>query len=515
MWRVCVRPGAGPGVRGGVDTPPGALGGSGGELDAWPRSLGYSPAIASLRAKSVAGSLAAVALAAAVAGELARGGGDIASPALAARPATPLPVTVRLPTTSRFELLAGNALPARLRMRRAGRVKVTPTLRVAGARPVPLGSPRRVTLPRRRWTAVSLPLSAAGRTALGSCPQGRIAVTVSNRRVGRTRTAGAPLALDAPACARFFGPNAVWNTPLPADAPLDPDSAAVTADLLKKVDAGFDSDKPPTINTTAFAPPVYTVAADQPTVRVHLDRGRDFEPQLSAAFAAVPLPPGATPAPGSDGELVVWQPATDKLWEFWRLRRENGRWFASWGGKMDDVSNSPGHWTTPHANWGPSASSLSLVGGLITPRQLDRGEIDHALAIGMPFTRRGVFSLPAQRTDGESPCEHAPPEGARFRLDPAVDVDALGLPPAVATLARAAQRYGIYVRDQAGAVAFYAQSTVSLLGDPYPALFGGQRPYDLLRSFPWQHLQLVKMELRAEAKPDPPLLGPPNVLHGC
>jgi hypothetical protein len=424
-------------------------------------------------------------------------------------------VKARLPTTERFELLAANRLPVKLRLPLRGRVRVVPVLRIGAERPAALGPARSIALARRRFAEVSLPFDSAGRAMLERCPSGRVGVRVSNNRLGKPRVATRRLRLEAPACKRFFGASAVWNTPLPGDAALDPESAEVTADLIRKVDAGFRSDKPPTINTTAYSPPVYTVPAGQPTVQVHLDRGAQSEPDLARAFAEVPLPPDAVPAPGTDSELVVWQPSTATLWEFWRLRRQHGRWYTTWGGRLGRVSSGPGHFDAPHPRWGTTASSLPLVGGMITPRELELGRIDHALAVGMPFTRARVFSLPAQRTDGESSCPNAAPEGARFRLDPALDIDALGLPPAVATLARAAQRYGIYVRDQSGAVSFYAQSTVSLAADPYPALFGGQAPYDLLRSFPWRHLQLVKMELREDPGDPPPLLGGPGLLYGC
>ena len=253
--------------------------------------------------------------------------------------------------------------------------------------------------------------------------------------------------------------------------------------------------------------------AAQPRVRVHLDRGDESAPELSAAFAEVPLPARAEPAPGSDSELVVWQPATDTMWEFWRFRNENGRWLATYGGRLDDVSKGPGHFTGSRSRWGTTGSSLPLAGGMITPRELERGRIDHALSMAIPYARAGVYSLPAQRTDGESPCANAPPEGARFRLDPALDIDSLGLPPPIATLARAAQEYGIYVRDEASTVVLYAQSTVSLTRDPYPELFGGAKPYDLMRSFPWSHLRLLRMDLRTDPDHRPPLV--PPVLQGC
>jgi hypothetical protein len=422
-------------------------------------------------------------------------------------------VGIRVLRAHRSELLASGRLTVQLRTHGPGRVQVAPLLRTTGGRALALGRSRAIALRGKRWTTISLPLSASGRDALGPCATGRVGVAVSAPALGKPRTATAPLRLDAPDCGRFFGPRAIWNSRLAVDAPLDEDSASVIQDLTAKVAAGYRSGMPPTINTESYAPPVYTVGAGQPRVRVRLDVPPDHAPELAQAFSSVPLPPGAMPAPGTDSELVVWQPATDTLWEFWRLRSDHGGWIASWGGRLDHVSTGPGHFTAPNAHWGTTASSLPLAGGMITPRELQTGRIDHALSLALPATRAGEFSLPAQRTDGESTCPHAVPEGARLRLDPALDVNSLGLPPAIAALAQAAQRYGIYVRDQSDSVSFYAQSTVSLTTDPYPALFGGKQPYELLQQFPWSHLQLTKMTLR-RMPGQGPIFTPP-LLGGC
>jgi len=147
--------------------------------------------------------------------------------------------------------------------------------------------------------------------------------------------------------------------------------------------------------------------------------------------------------------------------------------------------------------YGATASGLALAGGLITPADLRRGRIDHALALGIPKARAGAWAAPAQRTDGVDGAPDAVPEGARFRLDPDVDVEALDGPPLLRMLARAAQRYGIVVRDQAGAVAFYAQIPT---GGPNTALRDakdGRYSADLLKAFPWDRLQLTRMDLRS------------------
>ena len=406
---------------------------------------------------------------------------------------SPPPVRVVPAAAGQTELLAEGRQSADLVLRsgRPLRVRVQAVLRRPGQADAALGPARSARLARGQKRRVSLPVAEPGRAAVSSCAPGRVVVTVTARGFARPREGTTPMRLDPPACGRFFSEKSFWNTPLPVDAPLDPESAAVTEDFVRQVRSG----QKPTINTTSYTPPVLTVPRNQPRVRVRLDRPPGYSPPLEAAWASVPLPDDARPAAGNDSELILWQPSTDTLWEFWQLRRGRDGWQAAWGGRMERVSAGQGAYGPPNANWGTSASSLSLAGGLITPDELTRGQIDHALAVGIPRARAGVYALPAQRTDGRSTCPHAPPEGARFRLDPNVDVNSLGLPPATAALARAAQRYGIVVRDQSGAVALYAQNPVTMLTDPYPRLFGGLAPWDLLARFPWQHLQLTRMEL--------------------
>jgi hypothetical protein len=288
---------------------------------------------------------------------------------------------------------------------------------------------------------------------------------------------------------RPFGPNSVWNSPLPRNAPLDPASDAIVADLRRQLTLGS-----PWMNTWSYSTPVYRVPADQPTTRVTLEV--PYSP-LQRAWTAVPIPPHARPAAGSDAHLVVWQPATDTMWEFWHLQMIDGAWHARWGGRMTDMSRSPGYYTGAQRSWGATATSLPLLGGLVTLADLARHRIDHALAMAIPEARRGWWSWPAQRTDGKSDAPNAIPEGARFRLDPALDLDRLGLPPLVAMMAHAAQRYGIVVRDQSGVVTFYGEDPSPTGGNPWSrrgGWFEGKDASFLVRQFPWEHLQALRTD---------------------
>jgi hypothetical protein len=301
---------------------------------------------------------------------------------------------------------------------------------------------------------------------------------------------------------RFFSPTSFWNEELLADAPLDPTSAAVVGAFNEKMAATTEAKKGPTILTTGFSVPIYTVPASQPTIVVTYT---GTSASLQAAWDAVPLPADAQPAAGTDKHLVVWQPSTNKLWEFWHLEKTEEGWQAGWGGAIENVSSDSGAYgpeAWPHGSryWGASASSLSIAGGLITLEDLEKGVINHALAIGIPEVRGGVYASPAQRTDGTSTSSLSLPEGAHLRLDPSLDLAALHLPRLTLMIAEAAQRYGIFVRDTTGNVAFYAQDPIPTGIEPYTGAHGyfeGKSPGQILASFPWGHLQLLKMELHS------------------
>jgi hypothetical protein len=300
---------------------------------------------------------------------------------------------------------------------------------------------------------------------------------------------------------RFFAPTSFWNTPLPSDTPIDAQSGPLIERLATVAAQEVATTGGPAINTTAFSVPVYTVGPGQPTVKVAL-RESSGSTALRSAWSAVPLPPEALPAAGTDRHLVVWQPSTDKLWEFWRLGGGPGSWEAGWGGAMERVSQSSGvygptSWPGATRWWGASASSISIEGGLISLEDVAAGKIDHALAMAVPDVRARVYSLPAKRSDGRSLNRLSLPEGARLRLDPDLNLAGLRIPRITRLIAQAAQRYGLIVRDGASNVSLYAEDPTPIGTNPYidpPYYFEGiVKP---LAPFPWHHLQLLKMKLR-------------------
>jgi hypothetical protein len=270
------------------------------------------------------------------------------------------------------------------------------------------------------------------------------------------------------------------------------------------------------INYDDYAPMLYTVGPDQARVPVVLDNN---DASLKATLAAgVPIPDEAQAAGGTDGQMIIYQPSTDTMWEFWRASRDlNGVWHATWGGVIPNVSQNPGHYEdivgasasggyVERHTWGGPSSSIPNLPGLITVDQLRSGVIGHALVFATWANKPNEWVYPAQRTDGR--CRGANlqycseiPQGARFRLDPKFDVSSIAH-PVVRMMAKAVQDYGMVLNNTTGSgVSFYAEGWrghVPIVNPYYgtEGLFKAD-PSQLLttqfmREFPWERLQMLK-----------------------
>lgn len=311
-----------------------------------------------------------------------------------------------------------------------------------------------------------------------------------HREVAKGPDTPARAPTEVPTPPRPFSATSFWNTPLKANSRLDSRSDTYVGEVRRQLIKSL-----PWINTTKYSSPVYTVPAGQRTVRVKLDYA--YAPALQAALERVPIPAGARPAAGADKTMVVWQPSTDTMWELWLTKRHTDGWHARWGGRMPNVSSNPGYFHEPR-NWGATATSLPMLGGLIRLDEMKAGVIDHALAICLPETRAGWHSWPAQRTDGNVDQRDAVPEGTRFRLDPDLDLGKIHMARTTRMIAVAAQKYGMVVRDKGGAVSFYAEDPTPAAANPFAGAngyFRGRYPSQLLEQFPWSHMQALQGSL--------------------
>jgi hypothetical protein len=320
------------------------------------------------------------------------------------------------------------------------------------------------------------------------------------------------------AVADCYFPSSFFCQRLAPDAAIDPDSAAMVAEIRNMAGGlaphgtnGRQVTNRASINYDAYAPMLYTVPAGQRRVPVALDSG---DPGLRAALAAgVPIPPEAMPATGTDRQLIVYQPSSDTMWELWRARKDiTGAWHATWGGVIGDVSQNPGHYEdvavggyAESHTWGGPAAGIPNLPGLITLEQLRSGVIGHALVFSTWANNPRRWVFPAQRTDGRCRgltgqyCAFVP-QGARFRLDPGFDVSRIENPIA-RMIATAVQDYGMVLNNTTGGgLSFYAEGWRGHPGsDPYygpGGLFAGdpeqRATTEFMREFPWGHLLMLQ-----------------------
>ncbi len=276
-----------------------------------------------------------------------------------------------------------------------------------------------------------------------------------------------------------FSAQSPFRTAIPADARIDPKSTAMVARISR--------DNALYANLFDFGIPIYTATSGTPRYTVTCTV-TNWGP-CPFGGVQVPIPTGARPSPGSDGAMVVIDEAGQRTFEFWQGRLSGGKWSASWGA-VNDLAGS---------GWGGigagTASGASRLGGVIRIAEIAAGEIPHALALQTDNPCRTSFRPPAIKTDGTSDRADCIPEGARVRLDPAVDLATLNLAPAVRAVGRALQTYGAYIVDTGGAplsVSFETDpgATASTVGNTYQQS-GLRWDYDSLPGLPYNRLQVL------------------------
>lgn len=275
-----------------------------------------------------------------------------------------------------------------------------------------------------------------------------------------------------PAGARFFSDRSPWNTPIDT-VPVDPRSSRML-DLARRrvgtvelpgreartvsrlIRAGV------ALNTRAWAPAIVEVDRENGVPTTLACRQVDCGPGLQVPHS-LPLPAGAQPDPRYDGWMSIIDRPSGIGYDLWRARRQDSvtitfQFSKAWA--LDGPGFSKPISVAPERAVGARGSGLPLFAGVVGPRELQAGEIDHALAIAVPGLARGRYVQPASATDGIGPTR-ALPAGARLRLkaDVVPDPEIVKGPKrryGEAILA-ALRRYGAIVVDRAAVPTLYGQ----------------------------------------------------------
>lgn len=246
---------------------------------------------------------------------------------------------------------------------------------------------------------------------------------------------------------RAFSDSSYWNTALPEDAPVHPDWAEIV-EFLKEdnvhdgcvVLAGARSDP--------WGVPIYWAGEDDREYDV-VESGPDLPPE----FDSLRVPRGAKPASSADAEMVVYD--RDAGYVAWLHEAEyddsRDQWSAD-GGSIAYLDSNGLESTVAGGDERNSGTHRGLNGAVVAVQWDDvrAGRIEHVLRIGVNTAHRDHI-WPMSGSDGTSEDRYAPPQGARIRIKPSVDLDRYDLDRGAAVIARALQEFGAIVGDSTGA----------------------------------------------------------------
>jgi len=255
---------------------------------------------------------------------------------------------------------------------------------------------------------------------------------------------------------RYFPPGSAWTQDI-SHAPLDPQSSAIIDWLASAGGWGH--------GRMQVDWSMRVLQADANTPRVPFRKGPDFYTRDSDTVATIPLPPGG----GMEGEpgyqcevqqqdchLLVVDRSQHKLYEAYQANETGGAVFAQFIAVWD-LSR-----LYPSTGRGDQCTSADAAGLPVSPLlfnadELATGSINHALRFILPNPRirAHVFVHPATHAGGPHGPDDAPPMGARFRLK--ADYDLTQLKPAARMVARAMQKYGMFLSD-GGTITLTAQN---------------------------------------------------------
>lgn len=259
-----------------------------------------------------------------------------------------------------------------------------------------------------------------------------------------------------------------WDSPLPPNATLHPNSAAIVAEVVRQskiaqlVVNGAQA-------RPAWVPTVATVPLGQALIPGVCNHDTI---QTAIAAAGLPIPPDLVPTPDSDSAVIILQPDAPDGGFMWELQgfhwiTPGVQWSCNSLSRMAQADiTQTGHFVdwvtgplskTPGAEystwqsraWGIQGSGLPYLPGVLTLADILRGRVDHALLIEVYDGGSGQHVWPAARSDGGalSGTAFLIAEGMWLRLPANVFID-----PSWSLMTRlyaqAARDFGLLITDR-------------------------------------------------------------------
>jgi serine/threonine-protein kinase len=254
----------------------------------------------------------------------------------------------------------------------------------------------------------------------------------------------------------FFPAGSPWTQDI-SHAPVDPQSSTIIAWLADA--GGWGTGK----MRVDFA--LRVLQADATTPFVPFRPGATFYAVDSDKISVFPLPAGG----GVEGQPGYKCPSDQDDCHLIVVDRNHGKLFEAYQGNYADgvlTASDIAVWDLnrvyPPSGRGDQCTSTDAAGLPLAPLlfnadELALGHIDHAIRFILPNPRirAHVYVHPATHAGAPRGPVTAPPMGARFRLKASYDLSQLT--PAAQVVARAMQKYGMFLSD-GGNIALTAQN---------------------------------------------------------
>ena len=268
---------------------------------------------------------------------------------------------------------------------------------------------------------------------------------------------------------RAFTEASYWNTPIPFDAPIQPNSDQIIKYLEKDSSqsfvrfSGLDADgqwgRP--IYWGYSEDPIYQIICRDNPYSAHVPTDVKADPSSDAAWTLYDMVNGWV--------LGMHDPLGPSMWcSSIHVLSSNGL-DNKWTQFTDTAPENSGHRGAPASNIG------------IRVDEIEAGAIDHKLHLSVN-TSKNTHVFPMVGDENGTQDANAPPEGVLIRIKPSVDLESLDLSPAARIVATALQTYGAIVGDQSGGpINLKVENTIA---EGRGNLWRGVLTWDALKNIP-------------------------------
>jgi hypothetical protein len=301
-------------------------------------------------------------------------------------------------------------------------------------------------LHRRLFRSLAVP-AAAGFIAFAAAASPALAAPPCGSSVASFASTN-----TAPSCWRPYDSGSPFNTVIPSNPTLSPNSGSEVANM-EQYDYTFDGNSSSMQYTSDGSRPVYYATDSDPLVTINCTAY--WGPNTCQGWNGIPIdniqihiPSGAQPESDWDHHMIVVDTTTDTEYDFERASWSSSNVLTVWSGSEEPLDGTG-------LGGGADAADFGLLGGTISAAQLASGTINHALAVSVPCTTGYVY--PATMANGQ-PCSdvnqsptNALPLGALLQLNMTpTQIAATHAPKWEQTIMTAMATYGMYANDTNG-----------------------------------------------------------------